>query len=311
MATYCSKLDRVGNKNIIQNIVRSGLTSADISASIVGKTFYVDSTIGSAGNDGLSWETPLATITQGLAKCTASKGDAVIVSPLHTETVTAAITMSKIGVALIGVCSGKQMPIITGNGAIDAIDITAAGCSVSNIRFAAPATDAQTADINIAAARCTVSNTVHIGSTTGNNKVAIITVTAAGHDAVIDGIQVHNSVVEVVGGIVIEGVAERVEIKNCFFYCDTYGFTNGALHVSAVALAVNVHDNVFANAKAATAVVNFAANATGICYNNFCSGRHTTIASNIVTGTSTDWFETYVTEEAVKNGLLMPAVDAD
>lgn len=275
-----------------------------------GTFFYVDSVNGSDSYDGLAWATPKATIDAAISLCTAAAGDTIVVAPHHAETVTTAITMDVTNVSIVGLHRGRLMPTVTGNAAIDAITITAAGCSVSGIKFAAPGTDAQTSDINIAAANCTVKDTVHIGSATSVNKVAIITITAAGHDALVDGVKIYNSVVEVVGAIAVEGTAARVEICNCMVL-DVIGFTNGALHVAAVAVQIYVHDNIFQNAKAATAVVNFAANATGVCTRNFVSGRHTTIASNIVTGTSTDWFENYVTEEAVKNGLLMPAVDAD
>jgi hypothetical protein len=44
---------------------------------------------------------------------------------------------------------------------------------------------------------------------------------------------------------------------------------------------------------------------------NRCSGRHTTIASNIVAGSGMDFFENYVVEEAALNGLYVPAQDAD
>ena len=79
----------------------------------------------------------------------------------------------------------------------------------------------------------------------------------------------------------------------------------------AIATLVTVHNSLLKNIKAATAVVSFASNSTGVM--SFChvSGRHTTIASNIATGTGIDFFEVYATEEAAKNGMLLPAVDAE
>ena len=41
------------------------------------------------------------------------------------------------------------------------------------------------------------------------------------------------------------------------------------------------------------------------------NGRHTTIQSNVTPGTGMAFHETYGVEEAAKNGLLMPAVDAE
>jgi hypothetical protein len=72
-----------------------------------------------------------------------------------------------------------------------------------------------------------------------------------------------------------------------------------------------IHDNIFSNAKADTVVMDFTSNSTGVCANNGINGRHTTIQSNVVTGTGMAFFEQYGVEEAAKNGLLMPVVDAE
>jgi hypothetical protein len=55
----------------------------------------------------------------------------------------------------------------------------------------------------------------------------------------------------------------------------------------------------------------FGNDSTGICSKNFVSGRHTTIASNVTTGTGMDFHENYVVEQASLNGLYVPAQDAD
>lgn len=284
-----------------------------------GKAFYVsNSTVlplgGVAGADnssvGESELQPFATIDYAIGKCTASRGDAIFVDAFHAETVTAAITMDVAGVRIIGLTQGNRLPVVTGNGTIDALTITAANCSVENIEFAAPETDAQTADINVAAAKCAIINTRHIGSQTSKNKVDIITIAAGSHDLVIDGVKIYNSVVECVGGIVLEGISNRVEIKNCVVL-DTIGFTDGCISDEAVATAIYVHHNLFQNNKAATAVVNFVTNSTGVCAFNHVSGRHTTLASNVVTGTGIDFFENRVTEQASLNGAIIPAADTD
>ncbi len=80
----------------------------------------------------------------------------------------------------------------------------------------------------------------------------------------------------------------------------------------ATATLALIDDCVFKNTKAATAVVTFTTgNTTGIM--RFChlSGRHTTLASNLVTGTGMDFFEVRVTEEASLNGAVVPAADTD
>jgi len=277
------------------------------------KYFYVDAALtGTSANwSGRRHEAALPTLAAAYSACTASRGDRIIVSPFHTETTTAVLTASKIGVSIEGQVIGNRRPIITGNSTADTISLTAASQTVSGLRFAAPSTDAQTSDINVAAANCKIENTLHIGATTDLNKVDIITIASGGDDLLIDGARIYNAVVEVVGGIVLEAAVARPEIRNCFVY-DAIGFTDGCLSDEAAATACYIHHNVWMNAKAATVVLNFVTNSTGTCSFNHIVGRHTTIASNVVAGTGMNFFENRVVEEAALGGLIsVPTVDVD
>lgn len=274
-----------------------------------GERFFVDSS-GSATNPGTNPDAPISTIDAAIAKCTAGQGDIIYVMPGHAETVTAAITMDVAGVSIIGLGEGGLRPIVTPNGVIDAVTITAADCRVENVEFAIPGTDAQTADINIAAAGAVIKDTVHHGSTTALNKVDIITITAAGHDAKILGSVIYNDVVEVVAGITLEGAAKRVWIEDVVVH-DSVGFTSGAIRDSATALQLTLKNCIFTNAKADTVVAEFGNNTTGVAFNCFWNGRHTTIASNVTPGTGMNFFNCLGVEEAAKNAIAIPAVDAD
>lgn len=277
----------------------------------LGKNFYVLATSSTLYDDFAASKpkgTVFSSIATALAACTASRGDRVYLMPGYTETVTTALTMSKIGVSLIGL-GGRNRPVITPNGAIDCIDVTAAGCTIENIAFAAPETDDQTSDINVAAAKCTIRNTYHIGSQTSKNKTDIITVTASGHDLLVEGVHAYNTVVDCVSFLSLEGACDRPVIRNC----NVQGtFSTAVLMDEATATLALIENNLFKNTKAATAVVTFTTgNTTGAM--RFChiSGRHTTIASNVVAGTGMDFFENRVTEEAALNGMIMPAADSD
>lgn len=272
-----------------------------------GDVYWVDSSSG--GNKG-SFAFPFQTLQAGLDACTADNGDIVLIKPGHVETLTAQIDADTAGVKIIGLGDGNLRPTLTGNGTIDVIDVSADDVTIENIIFAVPSTDAQTSDINIDAAGCTVRNTLHHGSTTAKNKVDIITLTANAHDALLDGVRIYNDTVEVVGGIVFEGACKRVEVANCMVQ-DSVGFTNGAIADEATALQLYIHDSVFSNAKADTVVMSWGNNSTGVC--SFChiNGRHTTIASNVATGTGMNFFENRVVEEAALNGAIIPAADAE
>lgn len=277
-----------------------------------GKIFWVMGASDSRLSDFLKEHTSgtvFNTIDAAIGACTASRGDVIFVVPGYTETVTAAITMDVANVSIIGLGEGNQRPLITGNFAGDAVTMTAAGCRFENIRFAAPETDDQTADINIAAAGCVVRNTYHIGSQTSKNKTDVITVTAAGDDAIIEGVRVYNVTVDCVSAISLEGVADRVVIRNCIIQGN---FSTAALMDEATCTLALIENNLIKNTKAATAVVDFSTgNSTGVMRFNHISGRHTTLASNVAAGTGMDFFENRVVEEAALNGAVIPAADTD
>jgi len=90
---------------------------------------------GSDGNSGLTPQQPLATLAAAIAKCTASKGDQVIVMPGHAETTTA-IPLNIAGVAVIGLGFGRNRPAFTATtAATDLINVSAANCSLMNVRL--------------------------------------------------------------------------------------------------------------------------------------------------------------------------------
>lgn len=250
-----------------------------------------------------------STIASAIALCTANAGDVIYVLPGHTETLTASIDVNIAGVSIIGLGSGMLRPTITGNGTIDAITVTAANVTIENLIFPAPETDDQTADINVAAAGCTIRDTYHIGSQTAKNKTDIITVTVAGDDLLVEGVRAYNTVVDCVSWLSLEGACARPVIRDCVVMGQ---FSTAALMSEATATLCTIQRNIFKNTKAATAVVTFTTgNPTGVCSFNHISGRHTTIASNFVAGTGMDIFENRVVEEAALNGMIMPAADAE
>jgi hypothetical protein len=282
-----------------------------------GQVYFVNSTKATYGGDtvgkGRSPDRPFLTIDYAIGQATASQDDLILVDSCHAETVAAAITMDKIGLSIVGLGTGMNRPIITPNGAIDAVTMTAARSTLENVIFAGPLIDEQTADVNIAGQYCSLIDTYHIGSVGTENKVSIVTITAGGDDCLVDGIVIHNAVVELSGGgISLEGAATNVEIKNFQIY-DEVGLALGAIFDAATATGVFIHDGIASNAKAATVVLEFGNNSEGSVNKVFINGRHTTIASNVTPGSGMAFFETYVVEEAQKSGLIQvaPAVDTD
>lgn len=118
-----------------------------------GDVYWVSSTSGLNGNPG-TYQKPFATIDYAIGKCSADKGDVVMVMPGHTETVTAAggLALDVAGVAIVGLGSGASRPTVSFTTAVGAsMLVTAANCSVSNILFAG-GIDALTNPVHVQAA---------------------------------------------------------------------------------------------------------------------------------------------------------------
>lgn len=294
----------------LKGVVNRGLSQLGSgSLFTTGEVIYVDSVYGSDGNLGSDPSLPKASMIGAQSAARASRGDIVVFAPGHTETVTAVQTLSKAGVSYVGLGSGTLAPTINGNGAIDAISVTGANVVIDGFRFPAPGTDDQTADINVVGAGVTIRNTYHIGSTTAKNKTDIITVASGADDLLVEGVSAYNTVVDCVSWLSLEAAVARPIIRNCNIQGT---FSTGALMDEATATLALIEDNLFKNTKAATAVVTFTTgNTTGVMRFNHLSGRHTTIASNLVAGTGMDFFENRVVEEAALNGAILPVADAD
>lgn len=122
-------------------------------SSYPGKVFWVSSTTGSNGNAG-TFDRPWSTIDYAIGRCTASKGDIIVVKPGHIETVTAAggIALDVAGVAIIGLGVGSIRPTVNFTTAVGAsVAVTAANCTIINVLFTG-GVDALTNPISVAAA---------------------------------------------------------------------------------------------------------------------------------------------------------------
>jgi hypothetical protein len=274
-----------------------------------GNIFFVDSTTGSDSDNGKTPTAAFATISAAISACTANQGDVILVLPGHSETRTSAITVNKAGISIIGLGQGLVRPSITGNGTIDAVDITAANVLFENFQFPAPGTDDQTADVNVSGAGVTLRNLYSIGSQTSKNKTDIITVASGANDLLVENCVAYNVTVDCVSWLSLEAAVARPVIRNCKVQGT---FSTAVLMDEATATLALIEHCLFKNTKAATAVVTFTTgNTTGVMRFNHVSGRHTTIASNMVTGTGMDFFENRVVEEAALNGMILPVADAD
>ena len=112
-----------------------------------GKVFWVGNNAvalvgekgASNGNDG-TFLAPFSTLTYAISAASASRGDVIFVRPGYTETVSAAggLSLSKAGVAIVGLGTGSMRPTVTlGTANTASISVAANNVSIQNFLFKA------------------------------------------------------------------------------------------------------------------------------------------------------------------------------
>ena len=109
-----------------------------------GEVFWVNnSTVlakggvgGSNGNDG-SYLRPFSTLDYAVGKCTAGRGDVIMVMPGHAETIATAgaLALDVAGIAVIGLGTGSARPTFTWSVATATATIAASNISLYNMIF--------------------------------------------------------------------------------------------------------------------------------------------------------------------------------
>ena len=131
-----------------------------------GETFYVNNSsslakngIGGSDVNNGTYRKPFATIDHAISKCTASRGDIVMVMPGHQETITTAgeIDLNVAGVAIIGLGTHNLRPKIIEVGTLSHVTMTAANCTLYNIVFESGSSDAFRA-VEASAVGCTLGH---------------------------------------------------------------------------------------------------------------------------------------------------------
>jgi hypothetical protein len=177
-----------------------------------GQVFWVHSGTGSDGNKG-NFDRPFGTIDYAIGRCTASRGDIIMVKAGHTETISAAagIALDVIGVAIIGTGTGALRPTINFTATTSTFAISAANCSVYNLLFTG-GIDAIVSPIVISAADTSILNSEY-RDVTGQCTDCILT-TAAANRLLIDGFRYDgDTAAGTNAGIAIVG-GDGIVIKN-------------------------------------------------------------------------------------------------
>lgn len=226
-----------------------------------GKVFWVNGSsvlaenakAGSDGNKG-TYQEPFATIDYAIGKCTASRGDIILVMPGHTETVAAAagIAVDVAGIAIIGLGQGSLRPALNFTATASTLTMSAANCTLHNLLLTG-GVDAVVSPIVVSAADCVISN-CELRDVTGQMTDGILTTAAATrlkilnhkHDgataagtnaaiAIVGGTDIEITIDKMDGNFAVGGIDVRTTLTSDLFVHDVKSFrTRNAADIFAV-----------------------------------------------------------------------------
>lgn len=271
--------------------------------------FYVHSGTGSAGNDGLSPDYPLATILQAVAKCTDSKGDVIWVMPGHAETIGAtSCIIDKIGVSIFGEGRGTLRPTLTFSATASIISITAASVLLDNLLLIGDIDNIVTGISLSAAADGAILSRIEMRDGASNKEFLVgIAIAAACTDVWVDQFRFHGLAGGATGCIVAAGAADRFRLTNSFIRGQ---FSSRTVDLAAAAsvgveIAHNAVINIETGAGLGIALHN---SSTGFMHNNVVANLKDTVVG--LSGTGAAYAENYASNALGASGIILPAVDS-
>lgn len=155
-----------------------------------GSVFFVSSGSGSNGNTGAA-DSPFATLAYAYSKCTAAKGDQVVLMPNHAEVYTASETFNTAGVTVFGLGVGNNRPTFTlGTATSTRFLVSGNNNSFYNIVFKANFL-AIVAAFRVTATNCVIQNCAFWDNSSVLNFLNIVNTTGADNSA--DGLTFINN----------------------------------------------------------------------------------------------------------------------
>ncbi len=286
-----------------------------------GVYLFVHSGTGADTNTGRDKTRPLATVAAAIGKCTANKGDVIVVMPGHAESyaTSTALNVNVAGVRIVGLGSGLLRPTFTFITATTAtITVSAANCGWDNCNFVANVANVATAFTLSTAKDFQLTNSWFIDTSASLNFLCIVTTNSTANAA--DGLTFCNNYVwglATTDGAVISilGACDRLLAQSN--YVDKAA-TNDAGHFMTIAAlvlrAARVLDNqlnVVGSTGAAVAlfITGSSSTNTGMVARNFVTSLDTTAALFITAALNFAVHENYVSGVVAASGVLWPTAD--
>lgn len=278
-----------------------------------GAVFYVHSGTGSALNSGVSITEPLATIDQAINKCTANKGDLILVLPGHAETLSAAgaIAADVAGISIIGLGNGTNRPTLSFGHTAATFAISAANVTVANLRVT-PTVDEVVKMFHVTAAHCTLDNIEHFETASSQTIQFLLTTNAADYLTVKNCFHYQaNAAGSAQLWIELVGVDCARILNNTFILALNNAATSAVINGSTAVVNCQIAGNTILQTGGTTQVsaILLAASSTGFVHDNRVAAAVTTLAG-IVALASAYGAENYTLNTANKSGILDPVADS-
>lgn len=296
-----------------------------------GRVFWVNnSTVlpdggigGSNGNDG-TYLRPFSTIDYAVGRCTANRGDIIMVMPGYTQTISAAagIALDVAGIAVIGLGMGSLRPTITFATADTAsITVGAANISVQNMLFVANIAACATCFDVGAAKDFTVEYCEFRDTSSSLNFINVIDTNAVANDA--DGLYFCNNRILGLGttaattAIDIDEACDRIRANDNYIVMAAVNNTPALLDIAAFnVLSLEVARNIVyrPNTDSATGgllLEGTTTASTGMVYENHVKSLDVAGMLIMTTGSVLGFHENYLSGTADTSGIIIPAADSD
>lgn len=274
-----------------------------------GNAFFVDSNNGANNTSvGKSWDQPFASIAYAISQCRAGRNDIILVSPRHTETISAAagINFNLAGVTVLGLGSGAARPTLTLSAVASTIAFNAASAWFEN--FIVRVTEDCTIVADVNAADCTIKN-CDFRFTTGKEWVTCIDINGGSANAcdrtrILDCI-FRSPVAGADNAIGLDEVADGVEIRRCKVWGD---FNDACIHnpTGKVLTNLTIAECELTNLQSGDHSIELVSACTGMLIRNLYHNNMTQ-ATGVDPGSCFS-FECYHDDVVDTSGILCPVV---
>jgi hypothetical protein len=278
-----------------------------------GSVFFVHSGTGNNTTyQGDSPARPLATIDYAIGRCTAAKGDVIVVMPGHAETLAAAgaITADVAGVSIIGLGSGANRPTLSFGDTAATFAISAANVTVRNMRVTSTV-DEVVKMFNVTGAYCTLDNIEHFETASAQTIQFLLTTNAADYLTVQNCFHYQaNAAGSAQLWIQLVGTDCSRILNNTFILALNNAATSAVINGSTAVVNCQIAGNTILQTGGTTQVsaILLATNSTGFVHDNRVAAAVTTLAGTVALA-SAYGAENYTLNTANKSGILDPVAD--